>query len=583
MTVRLPFTLTPHEGQDFAAWLDAYAVRLDVTRTELTDALGLPDHVCETRIHRRGYLVDDRHVETIAAATGLGATVVEAVLSAAPPATGAGRGQCNGSRGELSVVERLRGAMTVSSRARLEHATALHVRRSTAIDPALERAGRLPDQLWPAWAIRLVDHDAFEPSTFRSSMLAALLVPHSGRTLKDIAALVGERVQPAGVAFHLRKLLQFTERSAPLQILTELAFAIDTHDIPVDYARRRHIAAGAQLIDSHTWARFAQKADARSGGARRVRFARHYLYELLTGNNLHLAPAPYRIEGSFERIEYHDFVAGLPRVLVEDLHAHALQLLDDAGITGEPLQWQPPTSWITVGDWPGADPDLTDPEPIHRALCGWRARHSQVAASLGISTEHLRYVIRQHPRPSPATPTRRLLVAPGSVRQSTQPASRKAISLDPEWLRHEYVSWRRPLPDIAAQVGCRVATLRNFAHEHNIPLRARSGPEGFAHLDLPGVHPSQVPEPLRSVLVGRDPRQRLSRFVVIAEHASLTQAAKALGARQCTLTTQLQQLERASGGLLLHRHPRPQPVGPLTPLGEQLHRQALDHLQTTST
>jgi hypothetical protein len=206
-----------------------------------------------------------------------------------------------------------------------------------------------------------------------------------------------------------------------------------------------------------------------------------------------------------------------------------------------------------------------------------------VAASFGISTEHLRYVIRQHPRRSPATPTRRVLVPTASSRQSARPAGPKTISLDPQWLRHEYLTWRRPLPDIAAQLGCRVGTLRTFAHEHRIPLRPRSGPDGFAHLDLPGVHPSQVPEPLRSVLVGRDARQRLSRFVVIAEHLSLTQSAQMLGVRQSTLTQQLQQLERACDGLLLYRHPRPRPVGPLTPLGEQLHRQALDHLQTAST
>jgi len=582
MTVRLPFTLTPHEGQDFTCWLSAYALRLDVTRAELSDALGLPDHLFELGTHHRGALLDNRHVETITAATGLGVTTVEAMLSAMPPVpqSKGGRGS---TRGELSVVERLRRATTVSPRARLEHATTLNARRRTDTDPALERAGRLPDQLWPSWAIRLVDDDAFEAATFRSSMLAALLVPHSGRTLKDIAALVAERVQPAGVAFHLRKLLQVTQSAVPLQILTELAFAIDTHDLPIDYARRRHVAAGTMLIDSHTWASFARESDARSGGARRVRFARSYLYELLTGGNLDLAPAPYRIEGRFERIEYHDFVAGLPRPLVDDLHAHALQLLEDAGITDEPLQWQPPTSWVTVSDWPGAEPDLTEPEPIHRAVRGWRARQSQVATSLGISTEHLRYVIRQHPRPSPAAPTRRVLVPPGSSGQSTRPASPKTISLDPQWLRHEYLTWRRPLPDIAAQLGCRVGTLRKFAHEHGIPLRRRSGPDGFAHLDLPGVHPSQVPEPLRSVLVGRDASQRLSRFVVIAEHASLTQAAQTLGAHQCTLTNQLQQLERACDGLLLYRHPRPRPVGPLTPLGEQLHRQALEHLQTTTT
>ena len=414
-------------------------------------------------------------------------------------------------------------------------------------------------------------------------MLAALLLPHSERTLGEIAGLVGDRVQRATVAFHLRKLLRVTGSAVALQILTELAFAVDAHDLPIDYARRRRLVTGAELIDRHTWARFAKKADARIGGPRHVRFARCYLYELLTGNNLHLAPSPYRMESGFERIDYHDFVASLPHRLVDVLHHHAERLLAGAGITGEPLQWQPPTNWVTITDWPGAEPDLTDPEPIHQALRSWRAPQAQVAASLGISTEHLRYVVRQHPRPRPAYPTRRVLVAPVSAHGSRRLPGPNAISLDPVWLHREYVTWRRSLPDIAAELGCRVANLKKFAHEHDIPVRRRSGPEGFAHLDAPGVHPSQVPEPLRSALVGRDARLRLSRFVVLAEHPSLTQAARALGAHQCTLTNQLQQLERACGGLLLHRHPHPRPVGPLTPLGEQLHRQALDHLQATST
>lgn len=582
MTVRLPFTLTPHEGQDFVSWLDAYAARLGVTRAELADALGLPDHLPfrtaqrDCLISDHHVLISDHHVEAIAAASGLGVAAIEAMLTAVAPAA-PGRQSHRRARGELSVVERLRRASTVSPRARLEHVTTVRRRRSVIEpDPALGRAKRLPDQLWAAWAIRLVDDDAFEASTFRSSMLAALLVVHSSWTLKDIAVLVGERVQPAGVAFHLRKLVQVTQSAVPLQMLTELAFAIDTHELPIDYARRRQMAAGTKLIDARTWTRLARAADARSGGPRRVRFARRYLYEVLTGCSLHHAPTPYRIEGSYERIEYHDFVAGLPRALVEDLHTHAFELLDAAGISDEPLQWEPPTSWVSVTDWPGAEPELTDPEPIHRALRAWRARHSQVAASLGISTEHLRHVIRQHPRPSPATPSRRVLVPSGSSGQS-QIAGPKAISLDPQWLRHEYLIWRRPLPDIAAQLGCRVGTLRKFALEHGIALRSRSGPEGFAHLDLPGLHPSEVPEPLRSVLVGHDARQRLARFVVIAEHPSLTQAARTLGAHQCTLTNQLQHLASDCGGLLLQRHPRPRPVGPLTSLGEQLHRQALDH------
>ena len=586
MTARLPFTLTPHEGQDFVAWLHAYAARLDVTPAVLAGALGLADHASEPRTHRRGGHLAEHHVGTIAAATGLSAVAIEEMLSSVPARTGTDRAPDTSTRsGNPSAVQRLRDASALSPRARLEHATTLHPRRrgTTGADPAVERAGRLPDQLWPAWTIRLVDDDTFDPATSRSSMLAALLLPHSERTLGEIAGLVGDRVQRATVAFHLRKLLWVTGSAVALQILTELAFAVDAHDLPIDYARRRRLVAGAELIERHIWARFAQQADTSSGGPRRVRFARCYLYELLTGCNLHLAPAPYRMESSLERVDYHDFATGMPHGLADALHRHAERLLADAGITDEPLQWQPPANWVTITDWPGADPDLTDPQPIHQSLRGRRAPQAQVAASLGISTEHLRYVVRQHPRPRPAYPTRRVLVTPASVRGSRRPPGPKTISLDPVWLQGEYVTWRRSLPDIASELGCKVANLKKFAHEHGIPVRRRSGPEGFAHLDAPGVHPSQIPEPLRSALVGRDARQRLSRFVVLAEHPSVTQAARALGAHQCTLTNQLQQLERACGGLLLYRHPHPRPVGPLTPLGDQLHRQALDHLQPTPT
>ena len=424
----------------------------------------------------------------------------------------------------------------------LEHATTLHARRATDTDPAIERAGRLPDQLWPAWAIRLVDDDAFEPTTFRPSMLAALLVPHSGLTSREIAALVSDRVQSTTVAHHLRKLVSHTGDSTALQVLTELAFAIDSHDLPIDYARRRRLAAASELIDRRTWTDLSRKAETRSGGLRRVRFAGCYLYELLTGCNLHLALLPNRIEGREERIEYHDFVAGLPQAVVDALHQHAEGLLANAGITDEPLQWHPPADWVTVTDWPGADPDQTDPDSIHRALLARRTPHSHLAASLGISTEHLRYVIRQHPRLRPGYPTRRVLAPAAPAGEPTQPPGPKTVYLDPTWLHREYVTWRRSMPDIATEIGCKVAALKKFAHEHGIPLRPRSGPEGFAHLDAPGLHPSRVPEPLRSALTGQDPRQRLHRFVFLAEQPSLNQAAQLLGAHQSTLTQQIQQL-----------------------------------------
>jgi hypothetical protein len=410
--------------------------------------------------------------------------------------------------------------------------------------------------------------------TFRPSMLASLLVPHSGLTLREIAALVDQQVRPGSVAHHLRKLVHVTGDATVLQVLTELAFAIDTHDIPIDYTRRRHVVAGRELIDRPTWAALAHDAEARRGRQRRWGYARSYLYELITGCNVHLAPSPYRIAPYEERILYHDFVVGLPRSLVEALHRHAHRILHQAGISAEPLQWEPPPEWVTVTNWPGADPERTDPDPIHRGLLAPRTAHRHLAKTLGISTEHLRHVVRQHPRPNPEYPTRRVLVPTAPAGEHTE----QAIYLDPAWLHQEYVTWRRPLAHIAAQIGCNVAVLKKFAHQHGIPLRPQSGPKGFAHLDVPGLHPSQIPEPLRSALTGRGARARLERFVVLVDQPSLTQAARTLGTPQCVLTQQLQHIERACGGRLLHRSGCPHPVGPLTPLGERLHKQALQHL-----
>lgn len=586
MTVRLPYTLTPLEGEDFVTWLHAYAARLDVPAEELADALGLPDHVGEPEGWQPGQLTK-QHIVSIGTATGLSEAAVRALLHPTTPMVQERRDPLGSTpRRALSLIERLRHATTIASDDRLRQATTLCRRHQDVAeaDPAIQRARRLPDQLWPAWAIRLADDAAFDPSTFRSSALVALLVPHSGLTLREITRLVDQRIQPTTVTHHLRRLYRPSADARPLQILTELAFAVDTHDLPIDYARRRQLTAAGELIDRRTWGTLAREADVRVGGQRRARFAGCYLYELLTGCNLHLAPSPYRIDVGIERIDYQEFVAGLPRSLVDALHQHAHGLLLAAGITGEPLQWQPPTHWVTATDWPGSDPDRTDPDVIRRALLAPGTPHSHVAAALGISTEHLRYVIRQHPRRQPAYPTRRALIPVVSTRAAAEThAGPKTIHLDPAWLRQEYLTWRRGLPDIAAELGCHIAVLKKFAHENGIPLRRRSGAEGFAHLDAPGLHPSQVPEPLRSALTGQDARQRLDRFVVLAQHPSLTQAGQLLGIRQSTLTHQLQNLERACGGLLLHRNPRPRPVGPLTPLGEQLRRQALDHLQLTCT
>jgi Bacterial regulatory helix-turn-helix protein, lysR family/TniQ len=462
---------------------------------------------------------------------------------------------------------------------RLRHATTLPVPRTPvprlpgAPDPAAARAARLPDQLWPDWAVRLTDdatsssHDKFLPAA-----LIALLLPHSAMPLKEVTTMVSGQLRRHVTGYHMGKLTAGTDA---LRILTELAFAIDDHDIPIDYQRRRDLAASTTLIGDDAWARMTREAGMRLAPAAH---ARRYLYELLTGCGLGTAPPPYRLTGAESHGSYSDFVLGMPASLATALTDHARHLLAGWGIGDEPLQWQPPDDWVTAATWPGADPARTDPAPIHHALLNGDTPPIQIAASLGISPGHLRQVLRRHPLPRPRRPVRHTLI-PTPEPSARPPAQQTGVLyLDLAWLREEYLTWHRSLDDIAGQLDCPVHTLNRFAHDHGIPVRTRGTSIYIPASAAPGLHPRDLPEPLHRALIGGRARRRLDHLLAIAGHASILQAARALGIWQSTLYQQVARLERACGGPLVHRGPRSAGTGILTPLGQQLCQQAREYL-----
>jgi hypothetical protein len=153
------------------------------------------------------------------------------------------------------------------------------------------------------------------------------------------------------------------------------------------------------------------------------------------------------------------------------------------------------------------------------------------------------------------------------------------IYLDPAWLRREYLTWHRSLDDIAAQIGCPLQTLNRFARDHGIEVRSRGTSSYMPAGAAPGLHPRDLPEPLRSALIGPRARARLDYLLVIARHPSIRAAAEALGIWHSTLYQQVTRLERACGGLLVNRSPRSPGTGVLTPLGERLCQQARDYLK----
>jgi hypothetical protein len=459
---------------------------------------------------------------------------------------------------------------------RLRHATTLPVPRAPVPRPpgspdlAAARAARLPDQLWPDWAVRLTsDAASSSHGKFLPAALIALLLPHSDMPLNQVTTMVSGQLRRHITGYHMSKLTD-----SALRILTELALAIDDCDIPIDYRRRRDLAAATTLIDDTAWARMTRQAGMRLAPAAS---ARRYLYELLTGCGLGTAPPPYRLSAG-SHASYSDFALSIPASLATALAGHARRLLDGWGIGDEALHWQPPDDWVTATAWPGADPARTDPAPIHHALLNDGTPPVQVAANLGISLGHLRQVLRRHPLPRPHRPVRHTLIPapePAARPPGQQPG---VIYLDPAWLRQEYLTWHRSLDDIAAQTGCPVQTLNRFAHDHGIPVRTRGTSIYMPAASAPGIHPRDLPQPLRNALIGPRARGRLDRLLIIARHPSILAAAQSLGLWQATLYGQFARLERACGGPLVNRRPRPAGTAILTPLGQQLCQQARDYL-----
>jgi hypothetical protein len=496
-----------------------------------------------------------------------------------------GRGQL------LSPNDRLRYATTLPQpTARPRH----------SVDPALIRAARLPDQLWPVWALRLSNTEALGGNFFRSAAIAGLLLPHSQLTLRQICALLPHQPDSLHVAHQLRRLAATAGGETALQVLTELALALDESDVPIDYQRRRKLLTHTDLIDRATWNRLCRDNSLRGGLDRRLDQARRYLYELITGCSLTTAPQPFRLPEQGPRADHIEFCTAMPVGLVAAITAHAETFLTAAGITDEPLTWSPPADWVTTRQWPGVDPDLTDPTPLHEALAarwasgaggGHWAPTNDIAAQLGISGHHMRYLLRRHPVPqAPYTLNRRgtIIAAdlPDGLGHRAHPHPdhpQRVFLIAPAWLREEYTTWGRTLPNLAAEIGCQRQNLRNFIEYQGITVRPRSGGQNYIANTATTIHPAHLPDLLRRALTGRDARARLDRFLLITEFPSLNQAAQHLGLHQCILTTQLQALERACGGTLLQRNPPPRPIGPLTPLGQQLCQEARTHLEPIPT
>ncbi len=478
------------------------------------------------------------------------------------------------------------------------------------------RLGSVPTALWPEWVVRLQPSRDYDHTAFSKVAAATLLLPGATRSF---AAVLANWTPEANLSVTswtlLRKLAASEHGFAIFRALTQLSDGLLAHGSPIDYQRRRRLAATATLIDAAGWDRICAQAGVRTGGPRKLRCARLWIWETVTGGLLEHAPDGVRPCDSQQLGNYHHFPLVMPPLAAELLDAHARQLLDAAGCGDEPTSWSPPVEWVTVDGLPGRDPASITAGQVD-ALLRKRLPPSEVAERLGVTLQHIRLVIRQHPPhlrlrstgqrptarttfPAELTPERlRQLVVDDrrtlrsirgdasisklALRSALQrdgipcpPSGRpRRVNVDEDWLRTQYLDGHRTLPDIAGELGMSPANLGRIARQHHIPVRPRGGGSHAASISAP----ADWPQPLATAVLGQAGRQRVQRFQVYGRSRSINQGALRLSTTAPVLLSQLAQLEQACGGALLHRSTSRHEAQRLSPLGQRLLDQADQHL-----
>jgi len=111
----------------------------------------------------------------------------------------------------------------------------------STIDGIDTRAAKLPQQLWPSWALRLMPPSGHDLLTFRRVTSTALLLPGSRRQLDELLARSGQPYPRWSFVYVMRKLAGSGDGDTVLQVLSMLALRLDDAQVPIDYQRRRRL------------------------------------------------------------------------------------------------------------------------------------------------------------------------------------------------------------------------------------------------------------------------------------------------------------------------------------------------------
>ena len=334
-----------------------------------------------------------------------------------------------------------------------------------------------------------------------------------------------------------------------LTAISCLAGYLDTSGSPIDYQRRRDLIP-AETITASQWRQLCYGAAAHPGETRRHRDAQRYLFQLLTGTDLHDPRHALAFTTTSDYSHYHAFAGTLPTGLRDALHGHAAALLHDLGI-GEPLTWAPPPSCCAGLDLPGPEPDDIDLNAVSRLIITQKLPVAEAAAQLGTTGGHLRLALNRVPRParhwgrSAAPPT-------------WQRRQHARGTLTREFFEREYIAAGKNLRQLEADTGIPCRFLTQVAREHGITMTGICGPAPARPCQLPGQDLTGTGSPAEPG--GQSPGDirraaadspagwlRLRRFQIAMTSPTIAAAAARLRICPSALSHQFRRLERDIG------------------------------------
>jgi hypothetical protein len=453
-----------------------------------------------------------------------------------------------------------------------------------------ERMRRMPSRLWLRTTLGLLPDDG--PLTH-----TAVAVMGTGSIL-----LVGQAKGPGStpaLQYAFRALRGHPLEDALFTSLVHVADQLDRGESPIDYDRRRDISRRVQLVSAEDWRQIARRCGVVRGGAPQLHAANAWVRELFTGNPFDACRHPVRWEQLVR------FGLSLTPDAAELLRGHAESLLAVYGIDDEPLEWVPEAA--PCFEPPPVDLDLArhhlrdDFAPFGGAAAAQRVSILRLWDAIRLDPPGLGLSTRSAPVGKHALPKgltgdrimerltsgeslRGIATATGVSRQvlakelvacghPLPKVGRRTLPIpSAEWLAEEYS--RRTAGDIGEDFGVSKTTVRRWLVMYRIPTRKRGAASHQGVVQL-----TALPEPLRSALGPLRGDQRLERFLTVAACETLAEASVRLRMDLASLRRQMSLLNEhlAADALVWDSPSEPHSI---TPMGDELRRQALEHRST---